>query len=54
MRNEDQLIDLCDEMGLVLEINYLRGHVIVGKKKFDSINSALHYVERRAQALARS
>jgi hypothetical protein len=51
VRSEDQLDDLCDALGLALEINYLRGYVMVGHKRFDSVDGALNYVKRRAQAL---
>lgn len=46
MTNEDQLIDLCDAMKIALDLNYLRGTVTVGRKKFTSVEAALEYVLR--------
>lgn len=51
MRNEDLLINLCDRLGLALDINYLRGTVTVGRKRFTQIADAVAYVQSRVDAL---
>lgn len=51
MTSEDQLIDLCDQMKIALDINYLRGTVTVGRKKFTNLSDALVYVRCRKDQL---
>jgi hypothetical protein len=51
MTNEDQLIELCDHMKIALDINYLRGTVTVGRKKFTSLSDALVYARGRMDQL---
>lgn len=51
MRNEEMLIDLCDRLGIALDINYLRGTVTVGRKRFNKISDAVAYVQSRVDAL---
>lgn len=45
MTMEDQLIDLCNVKKIALDINYLRGTVTVGRKKFTSVEAALAHVK---------
>ncbi len=45
MTTEDQLIDLCNVKKIALDINYLRGTVTVGRKKFMSMEAALAHVK---------
>ena len=45
MTTEDQLIDLCNVKKIALDINYLRGTVTVGRKKFTSVEAALAHVQ---------
>jgi hypothetical protein len=45
MTTEDQLIDLCNVKKIALDINYLRGTVMVGRKKFTSLEAALAHVK---------
>jgi hypothetical protein len=45
MTNEDQLIELCEVYKIALDINYLRGTVMVGRKKFTSLEAALAHVK---------
>ena len=47
MTTEDQLIELCDSMKVALDINYLRGTVMVDRKKFMSMTDALAYARSR-------
>lgn len=47
MTTEDQLIDLCDSLKIALDINYLRGTVTVGRKKFTHVDAALSYVRNK-------
>lgn len=51
MTDEQRLIDLCDGLGLALDINYLRGTVTVNRKRFNKIADAVAYVQSRADAL---
>jgi hypothetical protein len=51
MMNEDRLITLCDRLGLALDINYLRGTVTVGRKRFNKISDAVAYAQSRVDAL---
>jgi hypothetical protein len=46
MTNEDQLIELCEVYKIALDINYLRGTVMVGRKKFTSVEAALAHVKQ--------
>lgn len=45
MTNEDQLIELCEVYKIALDLNYLRGTVTVGRKKFMSVQAALTHVQ---------
>jgi hypothetical protein len=45
MSHEDQLIDMCDSLKIALDINYLRGTVTMGRKKFQSVEAALTHVQ---------
>lgn len=51
MTNEDRLIELCELLGVALDINYLRGTVSVGRKRFNNLADAVAYVQQRADAL---
>jgi hypothetical protein len=51
MMDEDRLIALCDQLGLALDINYLRGTVTVGRKRFTKMSDAVAYVQQRVDAL---
>lgn len=48
---ETMLIELCDRLGLALDINYLRGTVTVGRKRFTKIADAVAYAQSRVDAL---
>lgn len=47
MTQEDQLVELCDSLKIALDINYLKGTVTVGRKRFTNLTDALVYVRGR-------
>lgn len=51
MTQEDLLIDLCERLAVALDINYLRGTVTVGRKKFTNMEAALAHAQSRAHAV---
>lgn len=51
MTQEQLLIELCDRLGVALDINYLRGTVTVGRKRFTKIADAVAHVQSRVDAL---
>ncbi len=51
MTTDELLIDMCERLGLALDINYLRGTVTVGRKRFAKMDEAFAYVQSRANAL---
>ena len=51
MDHETVLISLCDQLKIALDINYLRGTVTVGRKKFTSMPDAVAYAQSKMHAL---
>ena len=51
MTQEDLLIKLCERLAVALDINYLRGTVTVGRKKFTNMEAALAHAQSRADAV---
>jgi hypothetical protein len=51
MDNETVLIDLCDQLKIALDINYMRGTVKVGRKTFKSMSDAVAHAQSQMHAL---
>lgn len=51
MTQEQELIELCDSLKIALDINYLKGTVTVGRKRFQNLTDALEYVRDRANLM---
>jgi RNase P/RNase MRP subunit p30 len=51
MTQEQELIELCDRLQIALDINYLKGTVTVGRKRFQNLTDALEHVRGRHNLL---
>lgn len=51
MTQEQELIELCDRLKITLDINYLKGTVTVGRKRFQNLADALAYARGRMDQL---
>ena len=51
MTQEQELIELCDSLKIALDINYLKGTVTVGRKRFQNLTDALAHVRGRRDQL---
>lgn len=51
LTDEDRLIELCERLAVALDINYLRGTVSVGRKRFTNLTDAVAHAQSRADAV---
>lgn len=51
MTDEQILIDLCERFEVALDINYLRGTVMLDRKRFATLAAALAEMRRRESVI---
>jgi len=51
MTTESMLIDICHRRGWALDINYLRGYVVLKGKRYPNVPTALKEAQRIENAI---
>ena len=51
LTDEQILIDLCERFGVALDINYLRGTVMLDRKRFATVAAALAEMRHRESVI---